>query len=408
LDTNNRYRSRKINLKDLLNKETDLSSKKLDVGDILGKPVPSAGSGGEKTTSGLKDNFTYRSPREYAAIISMIVASMYLLLISFFPLVYNFTSSFEPLDFLKNLFYFTLGLGTLSGVFYLLRKENYLRQMADEAFDKEILHRLEPVLRDVADVQVGLSSMQNQIEMMNTNLEMLSKKGSTATPVASSQLGYYIKYIVLINITLAVFIFMLQYPFGYIPYAVTVIYIMWWAVITAEYRLWKIETVWTWAFIPIIILPVYTIVMNAYLPDYQLFGSLFIGLCIYIFSFYSWCTYMVKGILPFDLQDAINATQEKIKDAKEQPKKAIKTQDLTFRPGLPSRHQAVMGMFMLAIFLFAITWFGYAIQHNFIPDVSWETMGLKGFVWSVSYSYCLDLLGILLILSGIYLKKAGT
>ncbi len=350
------------------------------------------------------------SSAEYAAVISMVVASIYLILTSFFPILYNLTSSFDPIDFLKNLFYFTIGIGTLSGVSFLLRKETHLQHMADETFERVIYHRLEPVLADVAEVQVGLEGVQNQLDMMNRNIEMLSKKETpAAAPASLNQTSYHTKYIVLINLTLAVFLFMLQYPLGYVPYAITVIYIIWWAVITAEFKLWSADAVWTWIFVPVLVLPVYTIAMNSYMSDYQLFGSLFIFLGLYAFSYHSWCTYMMKGVLPFDIQDAIRSAQEKFESAKEQPRAMLQNPEISINLQMPSKNQVGRNMILLAIILFCLTWFGYAIQHSLIPNMSWELIGLKGFVWPASYTYFLNILGILLMLSGLrFLKRIGT
>ncbi len=343
------------------------------------------------------------SSSEYAAVISMIVASFYLILSSFFPLLFNFTSSFDPIDFIKNLFYFIIGLGTLSGVSFLLRKETHIQHIADETFERVIYHRLEPVLMDVAEVQVGLTGMQTQLDRLNRNVELLSKK-ETAVPSAVSQTTYHVKYIVLINLTLAVFLFMLQFPLGYVPYAVTLVYILWWGAITADNKLWKEDTAWGWVFVPVLILPVYTISMNSYLQSYLLFASLFTGLVLYAFSYYSWCNYFIKGTLPFDIQDAVRSLQEKIEAAKERPE--LQESNIVPDLKLPSRIQLGWNMILLAVALFFITWIGYAIQHGIIPNINWEMLGLNDFTWSSSYTYMLNILGFVLILSGLkFMKK---
>jgi hypothetical protein len=359
----------------------------------------------------LSANFIrHLSSTEYAAVISMFVASVYLMLSSFFPIVYNLTSSFDVIDFLKNLFYFTIGLGTLSGVSFLLRKETHLQHLADETFERVIYKRLEPVLANVAEVQVGLAGMQNQLDMMNRNFENISRKETAAAlPVASNQTTYHLKYIVLINLTLAVFLFMLQYPLNYIPYVITVIYIVWWAVITAEHKLWDLDSVWIWVFVPVLVLPVYTISMNSYLQDYQLFASVFMGLLLYAFSYYSFCTFMIKGTLPFEIMDAVRSAKQKLEMAGESPKKMLEKPEISLNFKMPSRPQVGRNMILLAIMLLCVTWFGYAIQNALIPNISWEMMGLKDFVWSASYTYVLNLLGLLLILSGLrFLKRIET
>ncbi len=343
------------------------------------------------------------STSEYAAVISMIVASFYLILSSIFPLLFNFTSSFDPIDFIKNLFYLVIGLGTLSGVSFLLRKETHLQHIADETFERVIYHRLEPVLMDVAEVQVGLTGMQNQLDRLNRNVELLSKK-ETVVPSVVSQTTSSVKYIVLINLTLAVFLFMLQFPLDYVPYAVTLVYILWWGAITADNKLWKEDAAWGWVFVPLLILPVYTISMNAYLQSYLLFASLFIGLVLYAFAYHSWCNYIIKGALPFDIHEAVRGVQEKIEAAKERPE--LQRSNIVPDLKLPSRIQLGWNMILLAVALFFITWIGYAIQHGIIPNISWSMFGLNDFAWSSSYTYMLNFLGFVLILSGLkFIKK---
>ncbi|MBU4373942.1 MAG: hypothetical protein KJ714_05775, partial [Euryarchaeota archaeon] len=208
---------------------------------------------------------------------------------------------------------------------------------------------------------------------------------------------------VLINITLATFLFMLQYPLEYIPYAVTIVYIVWWAVITAEFKLWNVESVWIWVFVPILILPVYTIIMNAYLRDYQMFGSLFIGLVIYVFIYYSWCSNMVRGVLPFDLHIALAELKKKLKEKpEEEPKKpSISMPRIELKmPFKLNLYHPGISMVIGSIVLFASAWFGFSIQNGYIPNVTWDALGLNGFVWKPLFSYALTFIGMILLVAG--------
>lgn len=381
-------------------------TEEINIGRLLGNRIERINGPDEQAQpSGTNEGQFVRhlSSAEYAAVISMIVASLYLMLSSLFPLLYNLTSSFEPIDFVKNFFYFIIGIGTLSGVSFLLKKETYLQHVADETFERVIYHRLEPVLMDVAEVQVGLTGVQTQLDRLNRGIEMLSKK-ETSIPSVPGHTNYHIKYIVLINITLAVFLFMLQFPLGYVPYLVTIIYIMWWGAITAEFKLWKEDSTWAWVFVPVLVLPVYTIAMNAYLQSYMLFASLFMGLGLYAVSYYSWCNYIIKGVLPFDIQEAVRSAGEKIESAKHT--EMLNKPEIAINIKLPTKMQAGWNMILLAIALFFITWTGYAIQHGLIPNINWELIGLKEFAWSATYTYFLNILGLLLILSGLrFIKK---
>ncbi len=397
-----RYTSKRIDIDSLFKKDGAYVNKKLDLDNLLGSrvvktPVYQPVHREEKVVRHL-------SPGEYIIVISMILTSLYLLITSFFPLVYNIVTSFEPVNFLMNLFYFILGIGSLAGAFLVLKKETYLEHIADDTFDQVVYKRLEPVLHDVAEVQVGLNDVHSQLEMMNLNIEKIGhirEQPVSAVEGATVQTSMYVKYVVLINITLATFLFMLQYPLEYIPYAVTVIYIIWWAVITQEFKLWNVESVWMWVFVPILILPVYTIIMNAYLRDYQMFGSLFLGLVAYVIIYYSWCSNMVSGVLPFDLHIALAEFKKKMK---EKPTPAETQKPVVSMPRIDLKIDFKLNLYQIgislvigSIVLFASAWFGFSIQNGLIPNVTWEALGLGEFVWKPLYSYALTFLGMILL-----------
>ncbi len=401
---NARYSSKRINIDSLLKKEEAYVSKKLDLNSLLGAPE-SVRSQVSHPVHGQDKKVRHLSPGEYIVVISMILTSLYLLVTSFFPLVYNIVTSFEPINFLMNLLYFILGIGSLAGAFLVLKKETHLEHIADDTFDEVVYKRLEPVLRDVADVQVGLTDVHSQLEMMNLNLEKIGKAKETVTrqiplEAAPAQTSMYIKYVVLINITLATFLFMLQYPLEYIPYAVTIVYIIWWAVITAEFKLWNVESVWMWVFGPILVLPVYTIIMNAYLRDYQMFGSLFLGLVFYVFVYYSWCSNMVRGVLPLDLHIALAEFKKKLKEkpVEEPAKPRISMPRIELKmPFKINLYHLGISMVIGSIVLFASAWFGFSIEHNLIPNITWTNFGLNEFTWKPLYSYALTLTGMLFL-----------
>jgi hypothetical protein len=267
-----------------------------------------------------------------------------------------------------------------------------------------VYQRLEPVLRDVSEVQVDLQEVQSQLHMMNLNLEKLHSKKvltSASVPADTTNLNY-IKYIILINVTLAIFLFMLTYPLSYIPYAVTLIYLMWWVVITTEYKLWSQDASWVWVFLPILLLPIYTIIMSAYLLDYQLFGSLFIGLVLYITAYYSWATYLVKGILPLEIDTAVQDIKKRFET--QQKQETTPRTQLIHKPNLPTQLTRLdkstlrTTLISLACILFAVVWFGYALEHQLIGEANWQTIGIENFHWKSLYSYALSIAGILLLL----------
>lgn len=404
-----------------MTKDARYDSSKIDINELLSKnrreskihSTPQVAPQGEAKQTGqtrLPPQAMIRrlSVGEYVAVASMLFASVVLFLLSLPKILYNLTTDFQPLDFLLHVFYLMLGIGTFSGALLLLRKETYLEHLADETFEDVVYQRLEPVLKDVSEVQIDLQEVRSQLHLMNLNLEKLQSRREQAGEhhAAVTVTTNYIKYIILVNITLAVFLFMLTYPLSYIPYAVTLIYLLWWAVITAEHRLWSLDAAWLWIFIPILTLPVYTIIMSAYLLDYQLFGSLFLGslflgLVIYIAAYYTWANYLLRGILPPELDAAVQEIKKRLQQQKQQHRKK-QTPIVQERISLLNLEHIDVdllrtALISLACLFFAVVWFGYALEHQLIGGAGWQTLGITDFHWRPLYSYGLSLLGILLL-----------
>jgi hypothetical protein len=158
-----------------------------------------------------------------------------------------------------------------------------------------------------------------------------------------------------------------------------------------------------WVFIPILVLPVYTIVMNAYLLNYQMFGSLFLGLGAYVVLYYSWCSSTVRGVLPLDLHIALQQLKEKLKEkAESETPKTLEMPAVKLKiPFKLNLRQLVTPLLIVSVVFFAIAWFGFSIQHGLIPNVTWEALGMEQFTWKSLYSYALTAAGVLFLATGL-------
>ncbi len=108
-------------------------------------------------------------------------------------------------------------------------------------------------------------------------------------------------YVVILNVTLAVYMFMIYYPQWYIPYLSPLLFVMWWVVITYEYNQWDNSSAWMWVFAPILILPIYTMVFGLLTSTNQMFAIMYLVLGLYAVTYYTWSMYNASGTLPFGL-----------------------------------------------------------------------------------------------------------
>ncbi|MEA1907395.1 MAG: hypothetical protein U9N12_10705 [Euryarchaeota archaeon] len=251
----------------------------------------------------------------------MILASIYLIYKSIFPIIFNLTGDFDKPDFIANLILLAIGIGVLYGAIVFVRRTMLYTQSIDLMFE-DIYPKIEPVLREAASIQVDLELMSGRLDAMNTNIEHLKKQ--VQTPAGSGGTGAgtgvavgtsvttFLHLVMLANITLGVFMFLLQYSLWYVPYVLTLLYVIWWLAVTAEYDLWKVSKSWIWVFVPILIVPTISILTDILAGSYVLIAWMAIGLVAYTSAYYLWGRYLIQGILPYDLHRRLNLDHTKL------------------------------------------------------------------------------------------------
>jgi len=249
-------------------------------------------------------------------IISMFFSAAYLIYISAPPLIDNFTGKIDETNFIPNLIILLLGIGVMYSAFAFYRRIIFIEYAIDTAFEQVIYPKLEPILKEVATVQIRLDETKDSMEMVNLNIDQLRKSltpiQSVDPDISAPNVMSFLRIVVLVNISTATFLFLLQYTKGYIPYVLTLLYIIWWIEITYEFDLWKVSKVWTWVFPPIILIPTLSILMDILYGADKLIGLMAIGLVIYSFAYFTWCLYRVQRALPFDLHIRLRELKDNV------------------------------------------------------------------------------------------------
>jgi hypothetical protein len=212
----------------------------------------------------------------------------------------------------------------LYGAIVFVRRTMLYTQSIDLMFE-DIYPKIEPVLREAASIQVDLEMMGGRLDAMNTSIGHLKKQmqnpdvsgrtgADTGTGVAvGTSVTTFLHLVMLVNITLGVFIFILQYSHWYVPYVLTLLYVVWWLAVTAEYDLWKVSKSWIWVFVPILLVPTISILTATLAGSYVLLAWMAIGLVAYTSAYYLWGRYLIRGILPYDLHRRLNLDRTKLR-----------------------------------------------------------------------------------------------
>ncbi|CAD7768418.1 hypothetical protein FHEFKHOI_00253 [Candidatus Methanoperedenaceae archaeon GB50] len=245
------------------------------------------------------------------ATICILLASIYLIYSSYQPLIDLLSGSeFENHEVITNLAILSIGVGTLWSGIHLAMATIALEKLVDTGFEDGIYRRLEPILEEIAGTQAMIERLDERLTNMNNNLNRLRKR-STELRISDSraygidiaaEVTRFLRLVLLVNITLAAFIFLLNFTRAYTPYLLTLLYLIWWLEITYEYNLWQRSSAWVWAFLPILTVPITTMLFNLVYGSETLLGSMGIGIAVYAAAYYTWSKYCVEESLPFDLE----------------------------------------------------------------------------------------------------------
>ena len=220
--------------------------------------------------------------------------------------MYNLTGEFEKNDFIFNAILLLIGTGSLFGSIRFIKKSILFEQLLDLGFEKGIYARLEPILNDIVESQVSMNDMSDQLKYMNTNIDRMQKRAhNTGTGVVDvrEEVFRFLRLVLLINVSLAVFIYLLNAYGTIIPYAMAMLFVLWWAEITFEFRMWKNSWVWAWVFVPVLTIPITTILADLLYGDAILVAAMVVVLIIYVAAYYTWGRYLVERTLPFGISE---------------------------------------------------------------------------------------------------------
>ncbi len=240
-------------------------------------------------------------------VFSIISIAIYLIFLSMIELYDSLFVEFNSISFFPNVIIFLLGFGALYGGVNIAKNSIVFDHFLDSVFETEVYPRLEPALEEVAQVQARLENIEERMDRMNMNIARYKEYPSAAEFPAvaiTNRITSFLKIVVATNITIGILMYAILYPGEYVPYLFTIMFMLWWGVITDDYKLWKNAISWAWAIIPIFAVPFMSIFLFVVIPIGSLIGLVGGFLIIYVYAYFAWVRYYVEGKLPFDIYEA--------------------------------------------------------------------------------------------------------
>lgn len=239
-------------------------------------------------------------------VFCIVAVAIYLMYLSAEPIYNNLMVEMDFEVFVPNLIIFLLGFGALYGGISAAKNSIIFDHFLNSTFETEIYQRLEPAFEEMADTQVRLEEIEIKMDRLNLNIQRYKRHPPVSEFPSLSiegKISLFMKIVVLINITIGIFLYTLRFPGEYAPYVFTLLFILWWFVITEEYKLWKNPTAWALVVLPVFAVPVMSILLYVVISIGILIGLIGSFLTLYAFGYFTWARYYVEGVLPFRTGD---------------------------------------------------------------------------------------------------------
>ncbi len=343
----------------------------------------------------------YFSFGDILALGLMLATGLYFIITSTLKIGVLFFGTMDTFDFFVGIMGSIVGFGLIFGAYRFVKRSSFLKAIADSIFVEAIYDRLEPLLADIAETRASYDILNERIENLNYNMNDIRKSielGKNKPPndlvpmqYAIRDIKYLFQYTMLVTITLAMYMFMFYNPSSLVPYISPFVYVLWWALITSQHELWEVPKAWYWVAIPLLFIPMYTILFTALFTVNIMLLVMYLGLGAYSLAYYVWCEYTARGILPFGIGERIRNIRTMIK------KPEVKAKPEELKPLLRPYYIGSI-LIILAILVFAFSITGYLIENNLV-NISWQTIGLN-ITWQPMYFYALMVLGTLLLAIG--------
>ncbi len=223
---------------------------------------------------------------EKAVIAISVLVGLGILAASIISLYNDFSAgkSFEYL--MTDVVFFSFGILLTGGALRLYKQLFTLSTIADDVFDELVFSRLRPVLEEIAYSTVELSEVKAELERLKGEIEKFERMEAMGESLAAGKIAFYMRSIVVSLVYVGAYLFMLNYYMNYTPYLLPVLYLIWWAFITNEFRLFSRFEAWLVMGIPVLIVPAMAIVIQTTFGIAPLMGIVFATSLLYAYLYY--------------------------------------------------------------------------------------------------------------------------
>jgi hypothetical protein len=246
---------------------------------------------------------------EKLGLICALLISILILSISGFSFYIDLFIKTNYTSLLIDLLTIFICFGAVYFIINIFKRKIIVDVLIDTAFQEGVYARLHPLIEKIARSQIDTNIILDRLDNMDKKVQSVLQQGYARDvrspgfmdePIAiGTSIKFTIKSIFLVIITMAAFMFLMNFQLSGLHYYVLLIFIMWWAFITNEYNFWKESMAWAIIFLPILALPITVLLLTNLINYNVLLATIYVSLALFTFGYYLWAIYITTGSLPF-------------------------------------------------------------------------------------------------------------
>lgn len=190
-------------------------------------------------------------------------------------------------------------MACFSGLFRMMSLQRMQVKKVDKEFKNFVMYA-RPLVEEVIKQRVIGEKISEKLDQVGRG-EEISGEGMgivKVEPQATRWAEFLVLVAILGNISVAIFLYLLEYPWGYVPYSIIILAVAWWLVMANFFGLLGDSRSYYLPAAFILIMPTLSIVLRTYMLDFQVLAGVFFIMLIYVLAMYVHFSYLATGKIP--------------------------------------------------------------------------------------------------------------
>ncbi len=180
-------------------------------------------------------------------------------------------------------------------------------QMISKKMAAEWEYQMAPFMKLLQDTAgkvnaLEVNALETNAKVSHTLDQINNQNLQNIDIIPGASFKFIVKVMMLLTFTFSALVYVSEYPLGIVHYFILVLYVLWWVLITSEYKMWKNSSAWIVGITPVLIIPTVGILLDAIIGLNNMIGILFFFMFLYAYSYYTWASHITTGFQLINLK----------------------------------------------------------------------------------------------------------